>query len=291
MAIFRGHRPVWGKHFSVDDGENSGFIRLAQTTDTHFKLESVISYGGTTGLEDRDLSDETWTLLRTITPADVPNTDLASIPAPMRWWVNTYGRHTPAALIHDRFIGIPEGLPESLCSDGLEEEDIDRYFRYMLADSGVEFIQRWVMWSAVALRTRWVRGGSRRARLIAWFVFALAGVAGLGWSLWVGSWIGVAVAMVAPVPIATLWGRQWGAGIVASYFVFPLLLLPILLAVVILSPFYVLQRLLGRHVERLARKVFGEGIEPSFYSQDAISTPGPRDPGDAAGLSETHRAM
>ncbi|NNE95055.1 MAG: DUF1353 domain-containing protein, partial [Acidimicrobiales bacterium] len=278
-------------NFSVDEGENEGFIRLAQTTDTHFKLESRITYGGATGLEDRKppLSDASWKLLRNLEPADLENTDLASIPAPMRWWVNTYGRHTAAALIHDRFIGIPEGLPQPLKDDGLGEEHIDRYFRFMLADSGIEFIPRWIMWSAVALRTRFMRGGGRRLMLIAWFLAALGGFVGLLWALRAGEPAWIAVFSFAPWPAAALWGRQWGAGMVASYVVFPFLLIPIALAILFLLPFYGVQRLFGRWLERMARRAF-KGLEPSYYTDAPISVGERRDPPDISGVSHSARA-
>ena len=296
MAIFQGGVPVWGNHFGidVDKEDRDGFIRLAQTSDTHFQLESVIDYGGATGLEGREmpLSEEAWASLRRLTPDDLDHTDLASVPAPMRWWINTYGRHTPAALIHDRFIGLPDGLPPELTAAGLGEEHIDRYFRYMLGDAGIEFIQRWVMWSAVALRTRWMAGGQRRIGLMVWFVLALAGTVGGIWSAASQSWLTLVAFAIAPWPAALLlWGRQWGAGVWASYVVFPLVLIPVTLAIVALFPFYLLQRFLGRSLERLARKLFKNAIEPSYYSDELISRPGPRPPGDAEGLSGPAQAV
>lgn len=39
-----------------------------------------------------------------ITPSGVGNTDLASVPWFLWWFVASYGRHTAAALVHDQLI-------------------------------------------------------------------------------------------------------------------------------------------------------------------------------------------
>ena len=148
MAYFSGTCPQWGPGFHIDADANDGRIRLAQCGRKTFALESTIRYSGTTGLEDVGLPPASLEELREVTPADLPETDLASIPPPMRWWVNSYGVHTPAAIIHDRFIG--GDLPE-----GVTEQHIDRYFRFMLADAGVTIGKRWIMWRRAG------RGGSR----------------------------------------------------------------------------------------------------------------------------------
>ena len=88
-------------------------------------------------------------------PSDV--TDMASIPPFMRWFVNNYGRHSLAAIIHDRLI--TDGAPNSgvLGSDSLS----DCFFREMMGVAGVPWLKRWIMWSAVAMRTRWAARGWR----------------------------------------------------------------------------------------------------------------------------------
>lgn len=231
MAQFGGTRADWGPGFVIDEGANDGRIRLAQRGRVTFALESTIDYIGTTGLENLDLSAEAIATLRHVGPEDLPETDLASIPPPMRWWVNTYGVHTPAALIHDRFTG--GTLP-----DGVTEQHIDRYFRFMLADSGVRIGKRWIMWAAVAFRTRWASGGAKRISLILWFVLAAIGTAGSVIAAVHGAWWIVFVAVgIVPMIASALWQQQFAAGIIAAYFVFPLLLLPLAAAFVLLSVF------------------------------------------------------
>ena len=111
-------------------------------------------------------------------------TDLASIPPFMRWFVNNYGKHTLAAIIHDRLI--TDGKPNTgvLGSDTLS----DRFFREMMGAAGIGWLQRWVMWAAVAVVAL---GGRRDPSLLACAVgharrrrhhhVRRRGVAGLGW--------------------------------------------------------------------------------------------------------------
>ncbi len=243
MAHFGGNRPVWGKGFVIDGGRGDGNIRLAQKGRATFQLESRIDYHGDTGLDALGLTNEAELLLRRLDPADLPNTDLASIPAPMRWWVNTYGVHTPAALIHDRFIG------GELPSD-VTEQHIDRYFRFMLRDSGVLIGKRWIMWSAVALRTRWKSGGVRTWLTAIWIVLALTGFTGTVWALITGQfWLAATLTFPTPVIAASLWGRQFGAGLIAAYIVLPWLVIPMALSLMLLSPFWLVEKLAGQILE------------------------------------------
>ncbi len=243
MAIFGGRRPVWGEGFTIDRGERDGYIRLAQKGRVAFQLESVIEYGGTTGLEHLHLTDAAWSQLRRLDPSDLDDTDLASIPPPMRWWVNTYGVHTPAALIHDRFIG--GTLP-----DGVTEQHVDRYFRFMLDDAGLPIGKRWIMWSAVALRTRWKSGGPKAWSVVLWLLLALGGFSGMIWAAATGRpWIAAVLVFPVPVLAATLWWKQFGAGVIAAYLVLPFLVVPMLLSMVLLLPFWALERLASRILE------------------------------------------
>jgi hypothetical protein len=94
---------------------------------------------------------------RTFSPREDNPTDLASIPRFMRWFENPYGKHSLAALIHDELI-TDQVNGGRLGSDTLA----DRFFREMMRTSGVAWLKRWIMWSAVALRTRFAAGGLRR---------------------------------------------------------------------------------------------------------------------------------
>lgn len=257
MAVFSSNRPKWGDSFIIDDGEGDGFIRLAQAGRKSFRLESSIEYAGETGLEDRGLDVEAMKMLRRLDPSDLDETDLASIPAPMRWWVNTYGVHTPPALIHDRFIGgeLPKGVTEA---------DVDRYFRFMLKDSGVRFLKRWIMWSATALRTRALGGGMKTASVVLWAVLAILGTVGLVVSVASGQWVSAAVlGVVAPAAMSTLWGKQFGAGLVAAWLVVPWLVPPLLVTSVFLVFYVVAETAL-----RLVLNPSNAGSEPVLWTND-----------------------
>ncbi len=147
------------------------------------------------------------------------DTDLASIPPFMRWFVNNYGKHTLAALLHDQLIGSPPNSG-ALGSDTLS----DHFFREMMRCAGVPWLQRWIMWAAVAMRTRWAAGGWRRTSLVLWALLATLGIVLLVWSIgaffgWphvVGAGVMLGVALVLPLAAAPLWGRQYGASLVAA---------------------------------------------------------------------------
>ena len=157
---------------------------------------------------------------RTFTPRDENPTDLASIPRYMRWFESSYGRHTLAAIIHDNLIvDTPNG--GALRDDTLS----DRFFREMMQSAGVPWLKRWIMWAAVALRSRWAVGGRRRASVLLWLLLSAAGItsfvwafgaAAFGWTTPVETSAMVAFASTLPFIAALLWGRQYAAGLIAA---------------------------------------------------------------------------
>ena len=115
---------------------------------------------------------------RTFTPTAENPTDLASVPRYMRWFESAYGAHTLAAIIHDDLIvDEPNGGP--LRDDTLS----DRFFREMMKAAGVPWLKRWIMWAAVALRSRWAVGGIRRLSVIVWLVLSAAGITSFVWAV------------------------------------------------------------------------------------------------------------
>ena len=143
--------------------------------------------------------------------AHVEPTDLASIPQFMRWFTNSYGVHTLAAIIHDRLIREKPNAG-ALGSDTLS----DRLFRYMLEAAGVPFFKRWIMWTAVAMRSRWAAGARRQATLIVWLALATFGLS-LGWyAAFHTNGVLFLIAAILPGVSAPLWGKQWGASLVAA---------------------------------------------------------------------------
>ena len=157
---------------------------------------------------------------RTYTPRAEDPTDLASIPRYMRWFESSYGLHTLAAIIHDDLI-VPEPNGGPLGDDTLS----DRFFREMMRTAGVRWLKRWIMWSAVALRSRWAVGGIRRLSVLVWLLLSATGItsfvwglgsATFGWGSPLDPWALLVVALVLPFAAAFLWGKQYGAGIVAA---------------------------------------------------------------------------
>lgn len=241
--------PHWDRFTVTSDGRPSG-LRLVQTGPRSFRLDCEVRYHGPLGLEELGLGREAEDCLRTVDADTLPHTDLASVPAPFRWWSNTYGVHSPAALIHDRFIGEPaEGDPGR--PDGVTERHIDRYFRFMLQASGVPFFRRWLMWAAVALRTR-MTDWLGRASIAGWVVLTV------GWwmlaaaSALDGRWWSAAGAVALLVPTAALWGRQIGAGLIMGTVGLLLLLPPSVMSVPFLL-LYVFFEALGKQASRSYR--------------------------------------
>ena len=218
-------RAPWSGSFVVDSGEHSA-IALEQTTARDFVLCGTLHYVGDMGLDEAtfpDISEQAKEAARHLHGDELGRSDLASVPRFLRWFENPYGRHTPAALIHDHLIvgETPNG--------GTLGSDIaaDRYFRYMLAAVGVPFLKRWILWAAVALRSRWAIGGRRRWTVVTWMVLAFIG---MGTFVMAGQAILtdgqvpgsiderllLVLAALTPMAASALWGKQWGAGLVAA---------------------------------------------------------------------------
>ena len=179
-------------------------------------LTERLRRNGKTDQQARDAVEDA----RTFTPSTENPTDLASIPRYMRWFESSYGAHTLAAIIHDDLIvNEPNGGP-------LEDDTLsDRFFREMMKSAGVPWLKRWIMWSAVALRSRWAVGGIRRLSVLVWLVLSAAGIASVAWAAgtaalgWDGpadTWVTLTIALVLPFAAALLWGKQYMAGIVAA---------------------------------------------------------------------------
>jgi hypothetical protein len=229
----------WVKSFKVD-GSPTGQISLEQIDSKQFELKSTVRYTGKeTGLEAK-LSNDALDSIRWVSPKRLNKTDLVSVPMPLRWFVGRYGIHTPAGLIHDWLIPQPSD-PEI---PGMKDEHADRYWRFMLEDLEVPLIRRWLMWAAVAARTRWQRGLLFRVLLSLWVLASLAGTTAFVVGVLNGNYLLIVAATFAPVVFALLWDRQYGAGIVAAYSA-PWILPPTLLAAVGYGAYWIVERLVG----------------------------------------------
>jgi len=119
-------------------------------------------------------------------------TDLASVPPILTWFIGTYGLHTRAALLHDHYVDVEPG-------DREKRKLADTVFRDALRESGVPWLRRWLMWTAVSLYTSvgkvglfvllahlvllaattawWVFGS------LAWWIPLVLGLVGFAWGL------------------------------------------------------------------------------------------------------------
>jgi hypothetical protein len=190
-------------------------FRFADSSVIAMLTDHLVRSGKTAEEAQRAVEDA-----QTFTPTTENPTDLASIPRYLRWFESAYGAHTLAAIIHDDLIvDKPNGGP-------LEDDTLsDRFFREMMKSAEVPWLKRWIMWSAVALRSRWAVGGIRRLSVLIWLVLSAAGITAFVWTVgsasfgWDGpgdTWVLLLVALVLPFPAAFLWGEQYGAGIVAA---------------------------------------------------------------------------
>ena len=221
--------------FTVDDP--NGHVGIIQLDEKNFWVENAFQFGneeierdlvtklmrgekdkgqGKSEIEARRAVDDA----RRFTPNIENPTDMASIPRFMRWFENPYGAHTLAAIIHDELI-TPEPNGGKLGSDTLS----DRFFREMMRVSGVPWLKRWIMWAAVALRSRFAAGGIRRLSVCIWLVFAATGIASFvsavgswlfDWGQLADTWLLLLIAGVLPFASSVLWGKQRGASLVAA---------------------------------------------------------------------------
>lgn len=157
------------------------------------------------------------------TDDDLLETDLASVPQLLTWLVPKSGRHLPAALVHDALVD----------DAAIDRFEADRRFRDGMGDLGVGLVRRWLMWTAVSLKTIQKRGTtSLRLGVIA----TIAAVVVLGTLAtvnlvtdrtlvpWMGSRgllaelvLGLSGAIVVPMAIAVLlWRPIRIAGVIAG---------------------------------------------------------------------------
>ena len=203
--------PPWDGIFEVLDSSGAKTadqgLPLLQVTDSSFQLGARVRYLGETGL-DPALDD----VVREL-PVDLGRrSDLASVPAALRWFERAHGVHTPAALFHDYLLRV---------GDRVRADQADLMFRHMLEALGVPVVKRNLMWAAVVMRTRWF---TSPVALILWTVLSAGGIV-----LFVLTLLGVdmpgilgnrpvtlVAAALAPFPASLLWGRERRAALVAA---------------------------------------------------------------------------
>ena len=101
------------------------------------------------------------------------NTDFASIPNQLRWFVPKYGRYNRAAVLHD-------WLSVRAVAGDFDRSDADGIFRRSMRELGVGFLRRWVMWAAVRIASRLRGADSLHAALAVAIALVVLPVAGPG---------------------------------------------------------------------------------------------------------------
>lgn len=106
-------------------------------------------------------------------------TDLASVPWFLWWLIASYGRHTAAAVVHDKLV-VPTMQPA-------ERAHADATFFHALEESGNNWYRHRVMWAAVyAGLTMWKVAP---VRFVAFWLHLLGLWIAIGWSIGLLGWL------------------------------------------------------------------------------------------------------
>jgi hypothetical protein len=171
-------------------------------------------------------------------------TNLASIPSWLGWFMRRHGRHTAAALMHDDLVR--EGRPPP--APFPKRLEYDQRFRDALLASGVKPVKAGLMWAAVTWASR--HHAPRQAALLdLWLLAAFAGMGLLAFGGYTADPVLIVVALLAPIPAAAFWGRQFHAGVIAGY-ALPVVLLGSVPAMVAYYLYWVVEGVYGLAVQR-----------------------------------------
>lgn len=211
--------------YKVDSDEPADVV-LRQSSATNFRIVAPFRYvDRSTGQEFRVPNED----------AADDETDLASVPSILLWFVPRYGHHTLPALLHDQLVD------HELVDD---RERADRIFRDAMGEQGVRPVRRWLMWAAVSIATI-VKGSTWlvvpiSVWLLAWAVLAFRVTPPFAaWDVWLFNvlvdlpwWWAATAAAAGPPVLAMLWGHRYLAGVISGYgaFIFAVPLVAIVLA-------------------------------------------------------------
>ncbi len=169
-----------------------------------------------------------------VVPADLNTfeSDLASVPWFVVWFVPPNGTHTPAALLHDA-LTTEDREPPNYEGPEVTRKEADRIFRDAMGELGVPVVRRWLMWAAVTVATLWSERGAARwywrvliaLSAIAFFVLGLLQVLdlldvkrapALPWmgdrAVWEELALALLVTLLATALSSLLWLKRWGVG-------------------------------------------------------------------------------
>lgn len=136
------------------------------------------------------------------------NTDLASVPSFLWWFIASYGHHTAAALLHDHLM---KG-----CKNITDRREADRLFRVALQDVKSGVFRPWIMWAAVSIQAM---GKFQRRSFFPLMVAQVAAGIALMWlSFWIDlfdmpTWFW----LVIPAAGSLLWLREFLVPLIGTY--------------------------------------------------------------------------
>jgi Protein of unknown function (DUF1353) len=184
--------------FTAADNARPAHFDLEQVDDDKFELRTSFFYHPGNGASPLEVSKVT-----------LPDTDFASIPFYLSWFVSRHGRHTPAVLLHDRLI-TSETPPDA-------RVDADLMLRDALDQCHVPPVRSRLMWAGVSLATRCTMGVFGIGGIVLWVVAALIGTYALVRGIAsTNPWL-VLIGVLGPFFGALFWGRQYWAGVIAGY--------------------------------------------------------------------------
>lgn len=245
-------------YFSAD-GSAPQFV-LRQVTDSTFELTEAFVYRPQPPRAEVAVNITT-----------LPKTDLASIPWFASWFVSRHGRHTPAALVHDCLV---YGSRQRRDIAGRAAADLE--FRAALDELEVPPVRSRVMWAAVTFGTRWHTDWARRIALVIWLVAAVVGTGVFTVGVATGQPLVVLGAAAAPLLGASLWGRQYVAGLVAANALL-FIGVPALACVVGYAVYWIVEQLV-RLLRRLPKRNRGESLPGPAAFDQVFTVTGPQDP-------------
>ena len=138
-----GTEPIRG--IGVGDGfSKDAEVLVKEKGSQNWIVEAPVVYGGKTQVFEICQGEET---------------DFASVPRILVWFLPRYGAYTLPAILHDHLwrVEAPKG--------NISYRDADATLRRAMRERGVPFATRWIMWAAVRWASIFTRKGGRNGCL------------------------------------------------------------------------------------------------------------------------------
>jgi hypothetical protein len=139
-----GTEPIMGIGVGGGFSPNAEVLVKEKAGSQNWIVESAFAYGGKTQVFEVGKDEET---------------DFASVPRVLVWFLPRYGLYTLPAILHDHLwrVEAPKGH--------ITYRDADATLRRAMRERGVPFATRWIMWAAVRWASIFTRKGGRKGCL------------------------------------------------------------------------------------------------------------------------------